>query len=316
MEYEKKLKIFDTTSWKHHRSGWKDVIKELSKLDSSDGRFFHSFLDGFFANNYVVEEPWTGFFHNPPVIPSCIGGKYVRKAICYMDMFERDNWKKSLPYCKGLFTLSPYLQKFLSNYLKIPVNFVYHPSSDCDNKFSINAFIENQNKKIVMIGHWLRRFDAVYELRTNKYNICILNAAKAGFTPQKKDYNRLALLFGNRHTRRVKFLKYKEDEEYDVMLSRNIVFMNLYDCCACNTIIDCMIRNTPIIINKLAGVVDYLGPNYPLYYSTIEEAGEKADNFKLIREAHSYLENHDVTKKLSFDYFLKSLVESPIYQSL
>jgi hypothetical protein len=45
--------------------------------------------------------------------------------------------------------------------------------------------------------------------------------------------------------------------------------MDLYDATSNNAIVECIIRNTPIIVNKLPGVVDYLGENYPLYFNIL-----------------------------------------------
>ena len=51
----------------------------------------------------------------------------------------------------------------------------------------------------------------------------------------------------------------------------HIVFVDLYDASANNALVECVIRNTPILINKIPGVIDYLGEDYPLYFNTLEE---------------------------------------------
>ena len=38
------------------------------------------------------------------------------------------------------------------------------------------------------------------------------------------------------------------DEEYDKLLSENIIFVELYDSSANNLVIECIARNTPILI--------------------------------------------------------------------
>ena len=40
--------------------------------------------------------------------------------------------------------------------------------------------------------------------------------------------------------------------------------------------------NTPIVINRLPAVVEYLGADYPFYFNSLEEARDKALNFDLI----------------------------------
>jgi hypothetical protein len=96
------------------------------------------------------------------------------------------------------------------------------------------------------------------------------------------------------------------NDEYDELLSNNVVFLNLVDASACNTIIECIVRNTPILVNRLPAVVEYLGNDYPLYYNSFEEAYEiLSDNDKLLK-AHKYLVNKDKTF-LSIENFIDKL---------
>ena len=68
------------------------------------------------------------------------------------------------------------------------------------------------------------------------------------------------------NTDNVEILEHLSNEEYDQLLSENIVFIYLIDASAVNTLIECIIRNTPILINRHPAVVELLGENYPLYY--------------------------------------------------
>ena len=86
-------------------------------------------------------------------------------------------------------------------------------------------------------------------------------------------------------------------EEYDDLLSKNIVFVELFDASANNTVLECIIRNTPIIINKIEGVVDYLGEHYPLYFENLKEVPQLINGQKIL-EAHEYLKNMDKTRFL------------------
>ena len=91
--------------------------------------------------------------------------------------------------------------------------------------------------------------------------------------------------------------------EYDKYLSENIVFINLIDASAVNTLIECIVRNTPIIINKIEPVVELLGEGYPLYYDgslknyyinkSIEDLLNKPSS---IQNANKYLKKIDKTK--------------------
>lgn len=93
------------------------------------------------------------------------------------------------------------------------------------------------------------------------------------------------------------------NDEYDEMLTKNIVFLNLVDASACNTLIECVVRNCPIIINKLPAIVEILGETYPLYYDTLIEASHLATSIADIANAYKYLCFLDKSK-LRIDYFI------------
>ncbi len=78
------------------------------------------------------------------------------------------------------------------------------------------------------------------------------------------------------------------NDDYDKLLTQNIVFLNLREASACNTLIECVVRNTPIIINRIDAVEEVLGSKYPLFYDTLEELNELTTNIKLISDAFVY----------------------------
>jgi len=110
----------------------------------------------------------------------------------------------------------------------------------------------------------------------------------------------------------VDFIEHLENSEYDTLLTRNIVFIYLVDASAVNTVIECMIRNTPIIINRHPAVVELLGENYPLYVENNTLQINTTVNTYLsepifIRRAHTYLKRLD-KRKLHIHTFMKELV--------
>ena len=113
----------------------------------------------------------------------------------------------------------------------------------------------------------------------------------------------------------VEHMDFVSNEDYDRLLECNIVFVRLHDASANNTVIECMTRNTPLIINKLPAVVEYLGEEYPLYYDEITEAESKIDDDNLILEGHEYLKQMDKSK-LKFDNFINAIIESNIYKNI
>ena len=106
------------------------------------------------------------------------------------------------------------------------------------------------------------------------------------------------------------------NDEYDEILSKNIVYLNLYDSSANNTIIECIARGTPLLVNKLPAVVEYLGEDYPFYFSDDKEAEYKLNDLNLIRKTHEYLCTFDNRKRILIDTFMEDFKNSSIYKNL
>jgi hypothetical protein len=100
-----------------------------------------------------------------------------------------------------------------------------------------------------------------------------------------------------------------DNQTFDNLLSENIVFLNLVDAAAVNTVLECIVRNTPIIVNKLDAIVDILGENYPLYYSTLEEV--ESFTIQDIISGHLYLSKLN-KYPLTINYFLNRVMNSQI----
>ena len=90
----------------------------------------------------------------------------------------------------------------------------------------------------------------------------------------------------------------------------------MYDSSANNAIIESIARATPVLVNPLPAVVEYLGADYPLYFDTLEAAAKKSSDFVLLRDAHQYLLECDTRKKLTPERFRESFESSEVYQRL
>jgi polysaccharide pyruvyl transferase WcaK-like protein len=94
------------------------------------------------------------------------------------------------------------------------------------------------------------------------------------------------------------------NQQYDKLLSENIVFLNLVDCSAVNTVIECIVRNTVLIVNRLEPLEEILGKNYPGFYTDLKEASDFCTNMNKISHIHNYLKSLDKSR-----YNLDTFVE-------
>ena len=306
-----KIKLEDPqylTSW-YHRGGWGYVLKQLKHLVADDGVLCISALEEFVQRQEVLKEPWIGFVHHVP-----------RSNLPNYPDLERlvinEYFVKSLPYCQGLFSISCVVQDYLEKMLEgnIPVAKVFYPITPFpDGKF-FNWASFDLSKRIVNVGMFLRNYQAIYDLKVpDDYQKILLKPPHVDFQ-DLYDLNRHKVALAVNDTVVVK--ERLTDEEYDDLLSSSIVFLNLYDSTINTTVIECIGRNTPVVVNRLPGLEEYLGVNYPLFYDTIEEAADILHNKAKLIAATTYLQSLPIKGKLTGENFLNSLTNTAIYRSL
>tara|TARA_Y100001973_G_C5208714_1_gene343660 strand:- start:8828 stop:11410 length:2583 start_codon:yes stop_codon:yes gene_type:complete len=324
-----KINISNQQVFWHHRSGWNYAIQSLSSLHNQDGVLFDGFLEKNFgwwyednlANNRLpYTAPWVGFFHNPPNIPPWF---FYENSI--QEIISKPAVKESFENCLGIFALSEYHAEWLRDVLGKPVSVLFHPSEIPKNIFSFDEFINNDDKKIVNIGYWLRKLNSIYQLPIKKSD----KLTKARLIPYNKkspkskieqliaiEKQEQGIEIDPEYEQNTVSLERLPDEEYDNLLTNNIAFLDLYDSSANNAIIECLARATPILVNPLPAVVEYLGKDYPFYFNDLNEAAEKAKDFNLIKDTHEFMLNCENRKKLSGGFFKKELEKSEVYNLL
>ena len=322
-----KIKIGSQWTSTYHRSGWGYALNALRHLHSDDGVWFDGFIDqkfGWYRDNGAppYRQPWVGFFHHPPVIPLWFGSGLSAKHIIASTL-----WRESLPHCRGLFTLSNYLADWLRPQVQVPVCSLFHPTDHAVEPFSMEKYDNNERRKVIHLGWWLRKIHSFFLLRTRTHQKLLI----APISPQelrqrrpwvkalfKTERGLAALSLGKDSViQPFKFEFYKDHESYDRLLSSNIVFIDLYDSSANNVIVECIVRNTPVIVNRHPAVIEYLGRDYPLYFDTIEEASDLVDSEGAIESSYNYLRDHpEIKERLTMEWFIREFTNSVIYRQL
>jgi hypothetical protein len=189
----------------------------------------------------------------------------------------------------------------------IKIILIPHPiNSNNIPSFDIHKFINNNDKHIIQIGQQLRKISSIYKLEIeSKYKKLWLtgttnfNKLKILLNMEIKTYNLKNVQLNN------VVMKYTDTiEEYDELLTKNIVFVDLFDASANNTVLECIVRGTPIIINNVGGVSEYLGKDYPLYFDNLENVNDMLTYDKILG-AYFYLKN---VKTLSISDFCKKII--------
>ena len=301
-----------------HRSGLHYAFESLIPLHTENGVLFDGFIERtFFWSPEGIKphlEPWIGIIHVPPNVPEWFLSEQSNDAI-----FATKAWKQSLPHCRGLFAFSEYHRNSLVKKLDVPIDVLTFATETPNVKWDPEKFQANPDKKIAQIGWWLRKLHSIFQLEVQSYRkICIkieyadvenLMAVERTILEKKGTFHEDMY-------RTVEILEFLDNALYDELLSENIVIANLYDSSANNLITECMVRNTPLLVNPIEPVKEYLGEAYPLYFHDLEEAARKAEDQDLILEAHHYLKELPIKTRLTSEHFFKTFSESSIYRSL
>ena len=328
--FKGKISLAHQMAFTSHRYGWNYAIAALKSLHNPEGVLFDGYLENSFVwKNYCPDQvktpytrPWVGFLHNPPSMPRWFNYQDSPQSVLALR-----SWQESLSHCIGLFCLSEYQANWLRGHTGKPVSALIHPTGQPNAQFNFERFAANPNKKIVQLGWWLRRLNAIYQLPIAKNNplgyekIRLSNATSLEAEARIKALENVErevedLSFDPDFLDNTKEQMRLPDRDYDRLLTENIGFVALHDASANNAVIECIARATPLLVNPLPAVVEYIGESYPLYFSSLSEAADKVQDIDRIEAAHQYLKTCETRNQLSADYFRSSFQSCEVYQLL
>ena len=259
------------------------------------------------SNIYSVLKPWIGFIHYPEFVPEMNYTSFEALP----NILKSNTFKESLPQCKCIITLSEHSKKYLLEQLeiynyKVPVEVLFHPTDFTCLVFSLDKYNLNLEKKIIQVGFWMRKLNTIYKLNTNKYKKYWLPGGKYWKDTFNKTYKDDAIKYLSDTS--VNICMFLSNENYDELLSENIVLLDVFNSSANNTVLECIARNTPLITVKHPAIVEYLGEDYPLYFSNVEDLNNiiNSNDFdNMINKAYNYLKKMDKTI-FTLQYFCES----------
>ena len=298
------------TEWPHQRGGWSFVIDQLrSQLYAPDGILCISALEENISQEEPITEPWIGFVHQ---VPRSNYPWYPDLERMLMD----ESFKKSLEKCHGLFVISTRIKNYLVERVPVPVAKVIYPITPFPDelKFSREKFEFESTRRVLFIGEFMRNFQSFFDLKApDRYEKILLRSSDVDLSNLYNNKRDKVPLMTNDS---VCVREWVSNEEYDHLLSSSIVFLNLFDAGANTTVIECLARHTPLVINRLPGVEEYLGNEYPLYYDTLDEASELLDNDNKLMEASRYMSWYLEHNPLTGERFIQEFAGSAIFRSL
>lgn len=301
-----------------HRNSFNRLIHALAPLERTDGEgvIFVPFLERQFVwgdapgeagsdSPAPITRPWIGILHVPFDAPD-----WFEPAISPENFFATDLWQESRPHCRGIITLSADLEADLNAWdPDLPTLAVRHPVELDVPMFDLAAY--RARPRVVQVGDWLRKLQAIHRLKLPTHERIMLLKLNTHVYLDKD-----IQLFGDHRDPAVAMRTMVPNHEYDRLLSSSVVLCLMYNTAANNVVIECIARATPMLVNPLPAVVEYLGRDYPLYARDEEEAALLLSLPDRVEAAHLYLLKRRHEIDLSYEGFCRDIAQSDFYNAL
>ena len=320
----------------HHRAGWQYVMAGMRRAFDANARqvdvdtclMFDDYVDKTFlwgastlhrCGILPYKKPWVGVIHH--TFHKGNGGN------CCEKLFVNEYFLDSLDFCKCLITLSHHLKRDLECRLEsigvvgVPVHVLCHPTEFVPDVFDFNKFKSNTHRKIVQVGGWLRNPYPFYTVDLTSSNVTkavlkgkdmqnvvvpsdLVKEINEKYGGQNTFVNGMIEML-QKNVASVEIIDRLDNDAYDALFTQNIVFLNLIDASAVNTVIECAVRNTPLIVNRHPSVEEMLGNDYPGFYDNVDQVRDLV-SCENVEKIHLYLRQMDKTM-FKLDTFLKSI---------
>jgi hypothetical protein len=305
------IKIFRPSVFpeKTHQHGWNEVLRLLrTHLHQQSGApaFLDDFVDISFGSNISdagipYRHPWVGMIHHPAIIPAADPWLHVQSASAMMRGLK---FKESLPQCKALITFSHSNAREIRKIVAelgaiVPVFTLAHPTEHNVPLFSWEIF--EKTRQINCVGFWLRRLQTFAELRTDLTKRYIFSSHRV---EERMDHLKKVT---NGLKNDCMVMPYLDREDYNHALATGIGYADYIACCASNTVLEHLARHTPLIVNPLPSIVDYLGDDYPLYFESQAEAEKLTRDMGALKAGHEYLANRSKSPLTHYEWFIEAM---------
>ena len=262
---------------------------------------------------HVIQKDWVGIIHIVPNTPDYL------ENIKIENLLNNDYFKQSLKYCKGIIVLSKYLQYYLEKQISnVKIGFIKHPSViNTEDKFDIDVFsqnILNKKSKVIQLGSQLRFLTSIYKLKTMYPKIWLPgrtdNQLLMFWLQKECEHYHISLTLEEKKS--VSIFYTENYEDYDNMILNNIIVIHLINASANNAVIELLSLHIPFFVNKLAAVVEYIGEDYPLYFTKLEEVEDIINDtdllLKKMKEGTNYLKNRK-KQDISLSHFNSEMLK-------
>jgi hypothetical protein len=270
----------------------------------------------------VVRRPWIGVAHmlTAELLP--------QHSLAFMDgilaldtYLESKDFVASLPSCVGLVLLTADMVDHAKAKLEklrasdVNVCLAYHPIGVEADARKFDPLVDldaatSSDSAVILLGKQYRRIATLHRLQTGRRKIWL-----PGNVDNRPDLDKTTnvelSLEGVMLDFSVIIKRAEETIEYDRLVKHNLVILDMWAASANNAVLECIALQAPFFIRRLPGPEEYLGKNYPLFFSNFDELQEfiSSDTKRLrdlLLSAHNHLKAID-RNRFSTDTFAKQL---------
>jgi len=289
---------------------WSWVVNQLQeRFGDGTGMVFDDHVDRTFIEHGETtpyQEPWVGVIHHAPGLP-----EWFHPATHRLEyLLSSPAFQDSLEHCKGLVTLCPPNADFLQAMMpSLPLTMLPHPCPlEGFPKWSWDAFHENRRKQFIQVG-WSKRnhrfIDQAFVPSPLYRKVWLKPLPTDVMTTAMAVLDSLSPYRKRGTYGKPEVIERVSDGEYDRLLTRNVMGTEFLAAGASTTVLDCITRNAPLIVNRLPALEAYLGKDYPLFFETISMVPNLLDP-SIVKAGHEYLATMDKSF-LDVSYFIKGL---------
>lgn len=273
---------------------WETFARELGQFATQRGANLRivANLEASLAEGISLTTPWIGFSHVPLNMPGWLQEQGRWRRLLGGSPFSLPQWQTNRAHCRGLFVFCSDHAEALQNLIGMPVTVLRYPLPTADATWSQEAFISSGKRQIVQFGVGTQRRHAIYLVPDGPYGRLLLQPSG--------DMNGAILLAEERHLNErrlfhdtmrdgVSIATLTDDDALEPIFASNLLLIHYYGLCTPSLLQTGVAQHTPMLVNPLPAVVEYLGEDYPLYFSFYQEAADKATDLDLVVSAHDYL---------------------------
>ncbi len=286
-----------------HRSGWPCVMQSLRTVATGTGVLLDDFADASFSYQSLKQplgEPWVGIFHHPVRVNSPLAGD--RKHALRQIEGHR-HWAASRKHLRGAIALCEEVAADLRDWLKVPVLALPHPTEM--NVPRWRSEVALAERRLVQAGFCLRNTQVIFQVAPAGWHRVQLFGASPWYR-SRDEALRARRVRPDVDRPSVEVLSRLDEAAYDELLATSVVVTELYGAAANNLIVECLARGTPLLVNRLPAVEEYLSRDYPLFYAELSQIDSLLEPIRLQAASEHLLGQTAILP--SFDGFARQVM--------